>query len=280
MSYETSLPIEQNAVDSFSQDGAICVRNVFTEHEVEALREAVDWSMNNPGDYSKNFSGDDAKASFFGDVFVWTRNPAYRDLVVNERLGEIAGRLMKADSTRFFFDHLLVKEPGSNAPTPWHQDAPYFPINGKMCCSIWIALDPVTSESGAVEYIAGSHATGKYYAPEAFTPGDTSVGNDQLAEVPDIDADRDAFDIVRWDLNPGDVAIHNVMTIHGAPANKTKGTRRRGLALRFIGDDITYAERPGIPEPMLGSLSQLAPELAIGTPYQGAWFPELWQAEK
>jgi len=275
--YETELPLSDGAVEAFRRDGAIAIRNLIDAQGVETLRSAVDWSMANPGDYALDFASGAAGASFFGDVFVWTRNPDYAPVVVNERLGKVAGRLMGAQSVRFYFDHLLVKEPGSAAPTPWHQDAPYWPMSGRMCCSIWVALDPVSRQSGAVEYVRGSHAWGKSYAPESFK-GDDRLQNETLEKLPDIDADRGAFDLLSWDLAPGDVAVHHCMTLHGAPANETAETRRRGLALRFIGEDIRYDERPGMPEPMTGYLSQLAPELQIDDVYEGRWFPELWHA--
>ena len=33
---------------------------------------------------------------------------------------------MTSEFTRFFHDHVLVKEPGSSLATPWHQDLPYY----------------------------------------------------------------------------------------------------------------------------------------------------------
>ena len=278
MSYETVLPLDEAAVDAFTRDGAICIRNLFGLDDIETLRRAVDWSMGHPGDFALDFAPGDAGASFFGDVFVWTRNRDYRPVVINERLGAIAGRLLGARSVRFYFDHLLVKELGSAAPTPWHQDAPYWPMSGRMCCSIWVALDPVTPQSGAVEYVRGSHAWGKTYAQESFK-GDDRLQNEALETLPDVDADRDAYEILSWDLEPGDVAVHHCMTLHGAPANQTADRRRRGLALRYIGEDIRYDERPGMPEPMTGYLAQLAPELKIDDRYEGRWFPELWRAD-
>lgn len=30
----------------------------------------------------------------------------------------------------FYHDHVLVKEPGAESETPWHQDQPYYPVDG------------------------------------------------------------------------------------------------------------------------------------------------------
>lgn len=239
------------------------------------MREAVAAAMDAPGPNSREF-GRPGEGRFFADVFVWTRQPELERVVVRSPLGEISGRLMGAKSSRFFFDHLLVKEAGADAPTPWHQDAPYFPINGMDCISIWIALDHVTRESGAVEYVRGSHLTGALYAPESFV-GDGRLYSDTYERLPDIDASRADFDLVSWDLAPGDCVVHHVRTIHGAPGNSSEGTRRRAIATRWIGEDIVYETRPGIPEPMMKSMQELAPDLVEGEAYRGEIFPLVWQ---
>jgi ectoine hydroxylase-related dioxygenase (phytanoyl-CoA dioxygenase family) len=268
-----SYALTDAQIAAFQADGAVCLRAVFDAGEVAAIQAAVDEAMACPGPYALDFSGDGG-GRFFGDVFVWTRIPALRELVVRSHLGEIAAKLMDARKVRFFFDHLLVKEPGTSAPTPWHQDAPYFPIEGGQCCSLWIALDPVTIENGAVEYVKSSHVPKQWYAPKSFH-GDDRIGNAALATLPDIDARRAEFDIVSWDLEPGDCAVHHVSTIHGAPGNASS-VRRRGLATRWIGDDIVFGLRSGIPDPRLRSLDLLAPELEPGKPFDGPIFPLGW----
>ena len=267
--------VSEQQIDDFHQDGAICLRQVFDANSVAALREAVETAIAEPGPYASDFSGGEG-GRFLADTFLWTRHRAFRDIVVYSELGEIAGALIGSNSIRFFFDHLLVKEPGSTDPTPWHQDAPYFPIDGSDCCSIWIALDHVNRENGAVEYVKGSHKTGKLYAPESFY-GDGRNRNDELEAVPDVDGDRDRYDILSWELEPGDCLVHHVRSLHGAPCNESDTNRRRGLATRWIGDDITYATRDGIPEPMTNSLQDLAPELVLGAPFDHPNFPVVWE---
>lgn len=271
-----AYPLTDDEIEAYRRDGAICLRQVFTADEVETLRAGVDQAMGAPSPFARDFSSGDG-GDFFADVFVWTRVDKIRDTTLTPRLGQIAGRLMGARQVRFFFDHLLVKEPGSAKPTPWHQDSPYWPIAGAQCCSIWIALDRVTRDNGLVEYVRGTHATGKEYAPKSFY-GDERLSDASLAELPDIDADRDAFELLGWDLEPGDVAIHDFRTIHGASGNQTSSTRRRGLATRWTGEDIVYRDRPGVPEPMADSLAALAPDLRDGEPLTQSVFPVVWEA--
>ena len=43
----------------------------------------------------------------------------------------------------FYHEHVLVKEPGTAARTPWHHDQSYYPVDGDDLCSLWIPVDPV-----------------------------------------------------------------------------------------------------------------------------------------
>ena len=274
MQVEQSL--EQQMIDTFRNDGAIVMRQVFSQQDIALAAGFVDSWIANPGAHVRNFGGDGGSA-FFSDAFGWYRDPAYGDWLKASGLGEITAKLMEVDKTRLYFDHLLVKESGGTAPTPWHQDAPYWPMSGQQCCTAWIAIDPATHESGAVEYVRGSHRSGEIYAPEAFQ-GDGSLNNASLVDLPDIDADRDSFDIVSWDLQPGDVAFHHCLTLHGAPANSTPDNRRRGLAVRFIGPDIRFAMHNGIAVPMQRYFEDLAPDLEPGDGFSGGLFPVVYPA--
>ena len=57
-------------------------------------------------------------------------------------------------------------------------------------------------------------------------------------EVPDVEADRAAFAIVGWALQPGDAVAFNMLTLHAAAGS---ATRRRAFSLRLLGDDVRYA---------------------------------------
>lgn len=269
-----SYPLNQVDITAYQDHGTICLRGVFKDDEIDSLRDAVDIALVNPGPYAKEFN-DPGCPRFFGDIFVSTRIPVIRDVLLNSPLGEVAGKLMKSRTVRLFFDHLLVKEPGAVKSTPWHQDAPYFPLDGFDCCGIWIALDHVTSENGAVEYLKGTHRGDTLYAPRSFAKG--HAYNDQLSEVPDIDAHREDYEFASWELKPGDCTVHHVRTLHGAPGNSTSGARRRGLATRWIGDDAVFQLRPGIPPDMLNTLADLAAELEPGQPFEHSLFPVVWE---
>ncbi len=270
-----SYPITQEHIEAYQEDGALCLRGVFSSAEVGVLQEAVEVELQNPGRYTKEFTKP-GEARFVGAIFVSSYNKAIREVLINSALGEIAGRLMGARQTRFFFDHMLVKEPGASKPTPWHQDAPYFAMDGLDCCGIWIALDAVSLDTGAVEYLKGTHKDGCMYAPRSFAAGQ-KYGHG-LQEVPNIDANRDKYEIASWNMAPGDCSIHHVRTLHGAPGNVTN-SRRRGLATRWIGDDAVFGLRSGIPDDMTMAFEDLAPNLRPGDSFDHPMFPLVWEQE-
>jgi ectoine hydroxylase-related dioxygenase (phytanoyl-CoA dioxygenase family) len=179
--------------------------------------------------------------------------------------------MMDSGSADFFYDQLFVKEPGTAHPTPWHQDQPYWPVKGWQIASVWIALDPTDRSNGAVEFIAGSHRWGVNYRPTPFRKGhEIKVTDSDLVPIPDIDADRTKYDIRWWKMAPGDCLVFHAMTVHGAPGNDTAGARRRGLSLRYTGDDARYDPRPGTFQ------FPHKPDLAAGAPMTCDLFPRVW----
>ena len=56
---------------------------------------------------------------------------------------------------------------------------------------------------------------------------------------------RDRYEIISWDLEPGDVYAFHAMTVHGAGGNLRFDVRRRGYTVRYCGDDAVYDTRKG-----------------------------------
>jgi len=68
--------------------------------------------------------------------------------------------------------------------------------------------------------------------------------------MPDIESDRDNYDIVSWDLEPGDAYVFYALTVHGAGGNQLHDRRRRGYTVRYTGDGVTYDTRDGTSKPL------------------------------
>ena len=246
--------LSQQAIDEFCSQGVTALRGVFGEW-VEPLRDGVERNLAEPGPWVKHYTAEDETGRFFGDYCNWGRIPEYRDFVVHSPAGLIGAQLMASNTVRFFHEHVLVKEPGTDKRTPWHHDQPYYSIDGDQTCSLWIPLDAVPKEV-CPEFIAGSHRWGRWFVPTRFTGKnwDREANNEGLEQIPDIDAERDEYTILRWDLEPGDAIAFTFLTVHGAPPNHT-ANRRRGFSARLIGDDATWAVRTGPTSPPFPELT-------------------------
>src|ERR1019366_3068541 len=65
-------------------------------------------------------------------------------------------------------------------------------------------------EDGCLELVAGSHR-GPWLMPRTFRHRQARwFPEGSLAELPEIEADRDAFDIRRFDLQPGDAIFFDL----------------------------------------------------------------------
>lgn len=253
---------------TFWRDGVVCLREMFDHGWIERMRVAVDDAIANPGPMSLSLD-QGLGGTFHGDSFVWTWQDDFRAFVFDSPAAAIAQQVLGAEErVTLFFDTLLVKEPGSQAVTPWHHDQPYWPVDGDQVCTVWTPFDPVTRESGAVEYLIGSHRWGKRFQPQSFT-GDDRYGS-SLEPLPDIEAERHRHEFVIFETDPGDCIVHHGLTVHGAPGNSNATVRRRALATRFCGDDVTY--RPeGSFQPLIRE-----PAIASGAPLECDLFPRVW----
>ena len=256
---------------AFARDGAVCIRGLFSAEEIAAAERGIERNLGAPSANAKIASRPDDPGIFFQDFCNWQRIPEYRDLIFGSGAASAAAQLMNASTVRLHHDHLLVKEPGTRQRTPWHQDQPYYNIDGQMSASMWFPIDPVPLES-SLEFIAGSHR-GPWRMPRTFLDNQARwFPEGSLAELPDIDADRDAFPIISWALEPGDVIFFHMLALHGAPG-VTGMQRRRVLSVRFIGDDIRHAPRPWRTSPHFPGLTE---ELPAGAEMDHSLFPILW----
>jgi ectoine hydroxylase-related dioxygenase (phytanoyl-CoA dioxygenase family) len=265
-SVATGIP--QELQEAFRRDGAIVLRGAFVDW-VEPLRRAVAENMGDPSPFQRSYQPDDGSAPFFQDYCNWQRFPELGDFVSRSPAAALAAQLMDSRTARFFHDHVLVKEPGTSIVTPWHQDQPYYCVEGQQSVSFWIPLDPV-DRSTVMECVAGSHRWGQDFRPMRFN-GQPLYAQDGFDQLPDIEALRSELTILGWSLEPGDAIAFNFRTIHGAPANRS-ASRRRVVSARWVGDDARFAVRAGATSPPFPGLG-----LADGDPLDAPIFPVVYR---
>lgn len=250
------VQVSDEDVEFYQRNGAVVIRNLLSPEQVEALAAAIDWNIENPGPLGATASRNTDPGRFFEDFCNWQRIPAYRDAIFESALPEVAARLMRSDTVRLYHDHMLVKEPLTKQPTPWHQDQPYYNIEGMQNISFWIPVDPVPRES-TLEFVAGSN-NGTWYMPTTFLSEQAKwFPKGTLTPVPDIAAHPGQHEILGWDLAPGDAVAFHMLTLHGSAGSTS---RRRAFSVRVMGDDIRHAPRPWRTSPEFEGLAEELPE--------------------
>lgn len=257
---------------AWRRDGVVALHGVFSADWLELLKDGVEQAMRSPSPVSKDYARD-GKGRFFTDHFMYRRIGPFRRFLYESPAAALAARLMGARKVNLFDEHLLVKEPGTENPTYWHQDLPYFEMAGSQLVSLWIPLDPVTAETGALKFVPGSHLWGKLYRPIRIGLGDAVAEADPLdGPAPDIDAEPDRYDVRLFEVAPGDCVAFHAAVLHAATANTSPTIRRRALSVRFAGDDVTWQPRayiPSVPD---------RPDLTPGGPIDGDQYPVVWRA--
>lgn len=268
-------------IAQYQKDGVVCVRNAVDPIWIEQLAAFGQFQIDNPSQLANDANPGQKTGRMFTDRYLWRSNDLVYRYAKDSGCARLAAQAMKSHSSRFYFDHLLIKTTQSNTPTPWHQDVPYWPFRGKQIASIWLALTPVTLEGSGLEFVRGSNNDNVFYLPEAFGTSEKNAnigwtGKGEGVPCPDIEADRDSFDIISYELQPGDALIFSAWTLHGAPGNKSASQDRLAFSTRWLGDDAIWDPRPGTDPSVNASEVRVQPGQY---PNDNAIFPEFYYEE-
>jgi len=272
MQHHDSIPVSDADIHAYNEDGAVLLKGAISPEWLDRVAAAIERDIDNPGPFCHRYEVDGEQGRFHGNLRIWENDPDFRAYCFESGLPEAAAAFLGASKVNLLYDQLFVKEPGTDSPTRWHNDQPYWPVRGWDVMSFWLALDPTTAENGRLEFVRGSHKWDRWFQPEAF--GKTTVNayddNPDYEAMPDIDAARDDYDFITWDMEPGDVIAFQAMAVHGAGGNLLKDRRRRGYTVRYVGDDAWYDTRPGTTKQLKTD------ELQDGDPMESSIYPRVW----
>lgn len=262
--------------EEFDRDGAVVLRGVIDASQIDMLRTGIESVIAAPSNRAKVASSPDDPGFFLEDFCRWRDVPEFEEFVGTTALAETAADLMQSTTVTMYHDHVLVKEPFTRQRTPWHQDQPYYDIEGTQNVSFWIPVDPVPLES-SLELVAGTHR-GPWLMPRSFLDDQAKwFPEGSLEEMGDVDAHlrSDPSRLRRWALEPGDAVAFHMLTVHGAPGVSGSG-RRRVFSLRLLGDDMVFAPRSWTTSPDFSDLFDEVETRVAGRPLLGEWFPRVW----
>jgi ectoine hydroxylase-related dioxygenase (phytanoyl-CoA dioxygenase family) len=265
---------DQTDIEKYQQDGVVLLKSAFIDW-VDVLRSGLQRNLDNPQQFAfpceSNPDGEPGR--FFDSYCNWQLIPEYLDFISHSCAASMAGQFMRGSRAQFFHEHSFIKTVGTQRATPWHQDLPYYCVDGKRTASVYVSLDHADADV-AVRFVRGSHRWNKLFYPRVFLDGndfENSNLDPEMESVPDIDANPGDFDITSWSLEPGDVIIFDFRTLHGTGDAEVKSDRR-AFSARWLGDDVRYCERIGETSPPYTNHG-----MRHGDRMREDWFPVLWQ---
>ena len=89
------------------------------------------------------------------------------------------------------------------------------------------------------------------------TSDPNGVGDAVLPPVPDVARYRDSFDILSWDVEPGDALAFQGNMLHGAGGHPGHDRPRRAFAVLLGGPDLRYHAPKGKAFPAPGKIQGL-----------------------
>ena len=262
--------LNDEQINRYKQEGALVIREVFKPW-INVLREGFEEVLKNPGPHARENVSKKENGRFFEDYCNWHRIPEFIKFVKESPAAQIVAEATDSNSIQVFHDHIFVKDPDTNKPTPWHQDMPYYCVDGEDTGSYWIPLDEVNKEN-TLKVILGSHKWPKLVQPTKWFNDKPWYNNEtEFMDMPDIKSIKN--EIMEADLKLGDAILFNFKTVHGTSGNNTKN-KRRAFSMRFIGDDVRYIDRGGETSPPFTGIN-----LKAGDTLRTDWFPVVWSKQ-
>ena len=259
--------VTQQHIDDYARDGAVLVRGLLSGF-VEEIAAGIEMNMSDPGLYAAENLKPGETGRFFDDYCNWTRIPPFDAVIRRSPAAEVAADLMGSGSAQLFHDHVLVKEPGTSKATPWHQDSPYYFVEGQQTLSFWCPVDPVGAAS--LRCVAGSHLWPRPVLPTRWLSEENFYA-DEDAYMPVPNPDAEGMRILEWPMEPGDAVAFDFRVLHGARGNESD-IRRRAFSLRLVGDDACSVERPGRTSPPFPGHG-----MRPGDRLREDWFPTIFR---
>lgn len=250
MAYKLDPEIKRTLLE----DGMVKVPGLLDSDQLAHARKCFEWSLENPS--PRAVRGDEPDGTIYR---IDNDHPdalsVYADLARALPFADLLKQAWDSEHIWFLAEETFWKK-GNAGRTVWHQDTSYSHWAGEHIVNCWMSFDSVP-KSHSLEVIRSSHH-GTLYDGSAFDPEDPTapLWGDQLdpplPRLPDIEreraADPNSWDVVSYDVEPGDVILVHPSSLHGgAPVDESFGERRT-LVLRYFGDDAVWSHH--LPQPV------------------------------
>ncbi len=159
-------PAERKA--AYDRDGVIVIRNFLTSQDFAELRSQVLRYISEVvpklGD-GDAFYEDKARPETLKQLQRMQQDTYFQQYLTHP-VWKSTAELLLGEEAHAEGAEWFNKPPGSNHPTPPHQDNFYFCLSPPNVLTMWLALEPVDEHNGCLRYVVGSHRDGIRPTPE------------------------------------------------------------------------------------------------------------------
>ncbi|CAG5002353.1 hypothetical protein DYBT9275_02873 [Dyadobacter sp. CECT 9275] len=216
----------------FAEDGYVFLPGFISAEEIEELNKKLETFIENvvPGIPATDvFYEDKNDLSTLKQIMhVSEYEPDFAPLLKNSKFSKIAEELLEDKVIPRILEY-FNKPPKIGKPTPPHQDGYYFMLKPAKAVTMWMALENVDEANGCVRYVKGSHLKGMRTHGRTQTLG-FSQG------IVDYGLPEDMENEIAFPAKPGDLLIHDSLTIHRADGNQTADRTRKALGFIYFGE--------------------------------------------
>jgi len=160
------MHLTKKQIEDYQNLGAIIIKDVFKDW-IDPLRVGFQKVLDKPSQHGRE-NVNNGEGRFFEDYCNWNRIEEFKNCIFNSLGAQIVAEATSSKKSQIFHDHIFIKEPGTLKETPWHQDMPYYCVDGNDTGSFWIPLDNVDKENN-LKLILRSHRWPKLVRPTKWS---------------------------------------------------------------------------------------------------------------
>ena len=203
--------------NSFTNDGYIVEKNLFSEEEINKLKKFIESSSE-----KKNESRETKSSTGKLNITLWDHpsDDLFGKFSTNERIVKPMEEYL-GDEVYHYHSKIIWKKPGDGG-FDWHQDYGYWYHNACLypdMGSCFIMLDKATKENGCLKVLKGSHKVGRIGHGISDTP-------EQTADMERITELEKRHESVYITAEPGDALFFHSNLLHSSNENKSHDSRR------------------------------------------------------
>ena len=203
--------------NSFTNDGYIVEKNLFSEDEINKLKKFIESSSE-----KKNESRETKSSTGKLNITLWDHpsDDLFGKFSTNERIVKPMEEYL-GDEVYHYHSKIIWKKPGDGG-FDWHQDYGYWYHNACLypdMGSCFIMLDKATKENGCLKVLKGSHKVGRIGHGISDTP-------EQTADMERITELEKRHESVYITAEPGDALFFHSNLLHSSNENKSNDSRR------------------------------------------------------